>query len=147
MTAIKRPRLTLKPPPIKISEAQRQQAVINVLRSLSYEVLLIGQKRQPIFCKCGTKHWPTITGSTPGAADLLISHRRWFAGAWLALEMKAPDTRRRPEQLRLAEAGMNVIVETVEQALDAVQHLEQQMGIPPLSAMTAYREQTRREQA
>ena len=139
--------LHMKPPPAKISEAKRQAQIVGILRSLGYEVQLIGQKRQPIICKnivggrvCGKKHWPITTANTPGAADLLVSHKRWPSG-WIGLECNTPDTTRRPEQVRLAELGMNTIVETVQEALEAILHLEQQWEIAPLAAMTAYREQ------
>ena len=141
----KKPRrspLTMKSPPVKISEKQRQNQVIVTLKSLGYVVLEVGQKRQPIFCPCGKKHWPITTGNTSGVADILVSHDRWpGAGAWMALELKTPDTRRRPEQVELARRGLNVIVETVQEALEAVLHLERQWGIAPLPAMKAYMEQ------
>ena len=144
---LKRPRQPRRPPKVKISEAQRQTAVINTLRSLGYVVLLIGQKRQPIFCPCGKKHWPITTGNTTGSPDLVISHRRWAAGAMMGLEMKTPDTVRRPEQLALAQAGRTVIVETVGEALRAIVGLERQWEIAPLPAMLAYLEQTSLEQS
>ena len=59
----------------------------------------------------------------------------------MGIEMKAPDTKRRPEQLALAAQGCSVIVETVQEALDAVCHLERQWDLTPLPAMAAYREQ------
>ena len=151
--AKRKPRLTLKAPADKISEAQRQQAVITTLRSLGYEVLLLGQKRQPIFCKCGKKHWPITTANTPGTPDLMVSHARWAKGKdgyvppngqlapWCGIEMKAPGTTRRPEQMIFNAQGFTAIVETVQEALDAVLRLEKAMGIPPLPAMTAYKEQ------
>ena len=141
----KKPRpLTRKSPPVKISEKQRQNQVIVTLRSLSYVVLEVGQKRQPIFCSCGKKHWPITTGNTSGVADILVSHDRWPGrGAWLALEMKTPTTRRRPKQVELARRGLNVIVETVQEALEAVLHLERQWEIAPLPAMKAYWEQNK----
>ena len=131
----------MKSPSVKISEKQRQNQVIVTLRSLGYVVLLLGQKRQIVFCKkCGEKNWPITTANTPGAADLLVSHERW-PGCWLALEMKTPTTTRRSEQIHLAELGMNTIIETVQEALDAVCHLERQWDIAPLPAMATYRKQ------
>ena len=137
------PRLTLKPPSEAVSEAQRQTAVVTVLRSLGYTVLLIGQKRQPIFCKCGKMHWPITTANTPGSPDLIISHPRWGQGAMMGIEMKIPGGARRKEQLVLASQGMTVIVETVKEALEAVEHLEQQWAIAPLPAFLSYMEQTK----
>lgn len=144
--------LNMKPEKIIISEAQRQNQVIVTLRSLGYVVLEIGQKRQPIFCnnvvggqRCGKKHWPVTTGNTNGAPDLIVSHARWGAGAMMGLEMKTPDTVRRREQLALATDGITVIVETVQDALEAVRHLEQQWDVAPLPAMSAYLDQSERE--
>ena len=144
---LRRSPLHMKLTPAKISEADRQAQIVGTLRSMGYEVQLIGQKRQPIICRnvvggrvCGKKHWPITTANTPGAADLLVSHKGW-PGVWLGLECKTPTTVRRPEQIRLAEMGMNTIVETVQEALDAVCHLERQWDLAPLPAMTAYREQ------
>ena len=131
----------MKLTPVKISERQRQIQVIVTLKSLGYVVLEIAQKRQPIFCLCGKKHWPITTGNTNGTPDLIISHARWGQGAMMGIEIKTPDTRRRSEQLTLAADGITVIVETVQEALEAVLHLERQWDIATLPAMKAYREQ------
>ncbi len=139
--------LNMKPTPAKISEHKRQNQVIVTLRSLGYTVLEIGQKRQPIFCKCGAKHWPITTGNTTGTPDLLVSHARWGThdgpgiALFLGIEMKAPNTKRRPEQLTLNALGMSVIVETVREALGAIAYVEQKMGLAELPALAAYREQ------
>ena len=147
---VRTPRLTLKPPSETISEAQRQAAVVNVMRSLGYTVLLIGQKRQPIFCtnvvsgrKYGKMHWPITTANTAGSPDLIISHPRWAQAAMMGVEMKIPGGARRKEQLVLASQGMTVIVETVKEALEAVRHLEQQWAIIPLPGFLSYMEQTK----
>lgn len=140
--------LNLKMPSAKVSEKDRQTQIVTTLQSLGYVVLLLGQKRQIIICKCGAKNWPVTTANTLGTPDLLCSHDRW-PGCWLGIECKTPTTVRRPEQIALAERGMSVIVETVGETLAAVLHLEQQMEIKPLPAMTAYLEQvnhTRLEQ-
>ena len=135
---LRKQRLNMKAPDAKISEASRQNHIVTTLRSLGYAVLLLGQKRQPIFCPCGKKHWPITTANTLGTPDLLTTHPHRWPGCWLGLECKTPDTVRRPEQKAFADAGMTTIVESVEDALRAVWHLEKQMDIAPLAAVDAY---------
>jgi hypothetical protein len=125
------------------SEASRQSAVIKTLRSLGYTVLEIAQKRQPIFCKCGAKHWPVTTGNTSGVSDLLVSRLGWQL--WLSIEMKTPITERRPKQVELNEMGLTVIVETVAEAVQAVADTERRLRLTN-RYLTAYMEQIIMEQ-
>jgi hypothetical protein len=125
------------------SESCRQSAVIKILRSLGYTVLEIAQKRQPIFCKCGAKHWPITTGNTSGVSDLLVSRPGWQL--WLSIEMKTPITERRPKQIELNEMGLTVIVETVEEAVQAVDDTERRLRLTN-RYLTAYMEQISMEQ-
>jgi hypothetical protein len=127
---------------VKISEKDRQTAVITTLTGIGYVVLQVAQKKVPIVCKCGLRHWPKVTGNTNGVPDLLISHDRWVGmGVMMGMEMKTPTTRRRPEQIALNNRGMTVIIENVQQALQAVYCLERQMELDPLPRFMAYMEQ------
>lgn len=130
----RRVRYRVRGSPLLPTEAQVQDAIVQGLRLLGYEVLETGRWRQQTRCPgCGAWHTPhTGYGNTPGCPDVLVAHTRW-GNRWLGLEVKAPGAatllgtvapgRIRAEQRRLADLGFTVIVHSWEEALSAVREV------------------------
>ncbi len=89
------------------TEAQIQQAVEEELALRGFLVLHTSEHRRRQRCpSCG--HELTSrngSGTTPGVPDLLITHRDWYKGSWLGLEMKRERGTLSPAQRELARDG------------------------------------------
>ena len=90
---------------LPVREADLVKGIVEGLRYRGRTVLVLSQWR-------GDK-----AGSTPGAPDILVwcPKRCW----WLGLEAKTPSGRIRPEQRALMEAGMVVVVRSIDEAFEA----------------------------
>lgn len=74
-------------------------------------------------CECG--RWSRGDyGATKGIADILCRRDNWPPAMWLALELKSPRGRVRPEQAELAAAGAVHIVRSVDDVLDVLRRYD-----------------------
>ena len=71
------------------------------------------------YLRCGQRN-ARGAGNTVGAPDLFLRLRTWVPNVWIGVEVKAPGGRARPAQAALADINAIVIVDTVEDAMDAV---------------------------
>lgn len=126
----------------EISEKIRERNSVHTLQWLGYRVMTTG-KPVPVVCRnCRVHQFAQTTGSTPGLADVLVSHPRWPGQNWRMLETKKSDRApRRKEQVELAEAGFSTFYVTEEQAVHAVIHTERQMGLEPNPRLLSWLEQ------
>ena len=116
------------------NESELQSAIVQALQALGWTVLELGRWHRQVRCPdCGAYFTPRSgTGSTPGAPDLLVS--RTGRSTWHALELKvpaistllgtAPAGRLSKEQQELADAGLTVIIHSLEEALAALEGKE-----------------------
>lgn len=109
----------------KQSEADRQKAGVDLLRSLGYTVLESGKSRSKVKCKrCGHEDWATgWQGNSVGLPDTMVTHPSW-GKIWMMAEWKVPGGPVRKEQQDLIDAGHSTIVMTDIELLRLVKEFE-----------------------
>jgi hypothetical protein len=100
------------------TEAGLQQVVVEGLRLLGFTVLVT--TRHPKRCRCG--RWSRADdGASRGLPDLFVTHPT-RGNNWLGIELKRPGGGRlSPEQRQLAGSGSVAVVQSLEEALAALQ--------------------------
>lgn len=123
-------KLKVDPGP-RVKESALQMQIVAVLSGLGYTCLVTGFYRKRARCPtCSASFWPSGgNGNAPGVADVLITRAAWPVGVWAALEIKGRGTVVSPEQKLLAEAGRNVIVRSIAEAVDAAAAAERALGL------------------
>lgn len=91
-------------------EAELVEAIVEALKVRGYEVKRIGQRR------------PDLAGTDAGVADVQVNAAWSATPLWLALEVKVPgEGVFSEEQRRLVEAGLNLGVWSVDEAVLAAE--------------------------
>lgn len=136
-TAAKPKPLRMKAP--RVPEKAIQNGIVALLRMSGYTVLPLGMSKKPSVCpQCHTRHWGQQATQNPlGCPDLIITGPGW-GRAWLALELKAADTKRRPEQIALVEAGACAFVTSDREAAADVLAFERRMGVAQNKRLSAW---------
>lgn len=95
-------------------EKDIQAAIEDALRLCGYDVL-----------HTNTHGVRRATGASKGVPDLLVSRSGWWPSTWIGLEVKRPGGKwSSPEQQDLNERGRTVRVESVLDALKAMNRAE-----------------------
>jgi hypothetical protein len=114
--------LATKPP--TTTEDDVQTTIADGLKALGYTVLSTTHRSRGATCpKCGTFARPKKGyGADLGVPDLLVTHKKWPAGAMLGIEVKKPVGWHwtTPEQQALWESGRTAKAHSWEQACYAV---------------------------
>ena len=110
--------------PIEPSEDDIQAQLVDGLRAHGYEVQVTSRRAKK--CRtCGTYNH-VGDGATKGIADLQARGRTWPKGVHVALEVKRPGSVRWSsiDQKLLAEVGVVIVVQGLDEALTAVRELD-----------------------
>lgn len=119
------------------SEDSLQRSIIDALEKLGYTVLTASRRVRK--CQhCGEYPGGGKGGdrASKGIPDLLVSHHSWPDGTWLGLEIKKHGKIRwsSAEQRVLAEQRFNVVVQSIEAAIFAVNATKQALGLVSAAA-------------
>ena len=111
-------------------EAVLQSHLTGTLKVLGYTIMETGKSRSAVMCPhCKGRHYATgWQGNTVGLPDLYIHRTGWTLGMAVALELKAPTGKVRPEQQQMADAGMSIIVRTLSDGLRHIRDVEERLG-------------------
>ncbi len=104
-----------------VSEDGLQRQIVAGLRLFGFRVYVT--TRRPKRCRCGA--WPRSgggDGASRGIGDLIVRHPGWAPGVCMCLEIKKPGPIRwsSAEQKLAAEVGDIIVVQSLEDALQAV---------------------------
>lgn len=110
-----------KPEP---SEDDVQRVIVDGLRLHGYSVRVTSRRRKR--CReCG--QWSAGgDGVDRGVGDLIVRRRTWRPGLAVVVEVKPPGPVKwsSPEQKAAAESGETVVVQSLEEALEALAKVE-----------------------
>lgn len=114
---------------VVIREEDLQRTIIEALRLKGYEVLVTSRVRKRVQCKsCGEWGWMQGgDGVTKGLADLLCSRQEWGLPVWVGIEVKGSRTAITQAQQDLANRGFNVIVRSLEEAVEALEKIDKRL--------------------
>ncbi len=101
---------------IHTTEAQLVEAIRIALRARGYCVLRIGQYRAD---------W---SGNDKGTPDMMFSRAGWPCGHWQVMEIKLPGAPVRAAQQALVDAGLSVIIRSVEEAMDLAAEVNERLS-------------------
>lgn len=113
---------------LNLTEEQVQATTIDGFKKMGYAVLQTTHRVKLATCpRCKHKH-PSRGdyGASKGVPDLLVSHPRWPAHCWLAIEMKRPGkwTYSSDEQKELCECGRVAVATSWDEALAVLRRFE-----------------------
>lgn len=107
-----------------MSESELQGQIKSALRRLGYICLdtsTYGSARVMRQARMG--------GNSKAIPDLLVARGGWPQGIWLGMEVKLPKGGVKAEQQELLDAGMIVIVRTVDEAITEMKRVEQRLFV------------------
>jgi hypothetical protein len=140
----RRPPLYLHAPKDERDEASRQSEGAAFLINLGYWVDDNAKTRKGSKCDgCGKFNYPRgYQGTTPGKADMSISHKNWPGDPKVVLDIEwkarpwtvdsKPKDEREEEQLRRLQCGRNAGAWDLPSLCLAVTRFEESLGIEPL---------------
>lgn len=103
------------------TEDEIQSVIVDGLRLHGY-IVLVTSRRKKRCRKCG--EWSTGgDGADKGIPDIIVRRPEWFAGRFVAIEVKRPGPIKwsSPEQKLLAESDQIIVVQSLEEAVAAME--------------------------